>query len=247
MNTLSPEAIVILAGGTQLLGYLVINQVWLRLLLLLGTVFYMWYYMVVSETPLWEAFWLSALMGIANILGLIGLFMRRSRLAIPGEHRDIYPRFSELPPGDFRALMKTATRRIVTKREQLTKEGQPLWRLSYVISGDLRVHKAGEQFRLPPGVFVGEVAFMERKASAASTWLEPGGEVVQWDAEALRALADKNSRFRLALDAIIYRDLAAKVSQAVAPYGSKWRDMEAASSPASPFLPPTSSTDSSIR
>lgn len=224
MDLFTPELIVTLAGGAQILGYLVINQVALRLLLLLGTLFYIWYYVVVADTPLWEAIYLSVLMGIANLIGLAGLYLRRSRFSIPGTHRDIYPRFSDLPPGDFRALMKRATRRVVFNREQLTEQGQKTQTLTYVLSGTIEVDKDGDRFRLPADVFVGEVAYMRDKPSAASTWVRQGAEVLQWDVDRLRRQSARQTRFRLALEAVISRDLAAKVSMAVAPNDAAWRD-----------------------
>lgn len=234
MDLFTPEIIVMLAGGAHVLGYLIINQVALRLLLLLGTCFYLWYYAVAADAPLWEAIYLSALMGLANLTGLLGLYLRRSRLAIPGAHRDIYARFAGLPPGDFRTLMKRATRRVAFKREKVTTEGKPLQYLTYVISGGVEVDKSGDQFRMPSGIFVGEVAFMEDKTSAASTWVSAGSEILQWDVETLRRQMDRNARFRLALDSVIYKDLAAKVSAAVAPHGAGFRAQDADPSPFDP-------------
>lgn len=224
MNVVSPELIVALAGGAQILGYLVINQVALRLLLLVGTLFYIWYYAIVSDAPLWEAIYLSILMGVANLIGLGGLYLRRSRLSVPGAHRDIYPRFSDISPGDFRALMKHATRRVVFNREQLTKQGQKVATLTYVLSGTIEVDKDSDQFRMPADVFVGEVAFMRDRPSAASTWVRPGSEVLQWDVASLRRQSAGQSRFGLALQSVISRDLASKVSMAVAPNDGAWRD-----------------------
>jgi len=245
MNVVSPELIVALAGGAQILGYLVINQVALRLLLLLGTVLYVWYYLVVADTPLWEAIYLSVLMGVANLIGLGGLYLRRSRFSVPGAHRDIFPRFPDLSPGDFRALMKHGTRRAVYDREQLTQQGQKPQTLTYVLSGGLDVNKDGDNFRMPADVFVGEVAYMQDRPSAASIWVRPMSEILQWEVSTLRRQSARQSRFGLALQSVISRDLAAKVSMAVAPHDGAWRDGDQRSS--EPASATAASPSSSIR
>ena len=219
----TPEIIVLLAGGAFVLGYLIINQIGLRLMVMMGSALYIWYYFVAADTPLWEAIYLSAAMIAANVIGLGALLLRQSRLAIPAAHKDIYPRFSDLPPGDFRALMRSGTRRVLEAQEQVTAEGAPLTHLTYVISGGMRVEKAGDSFHMPAGLFVGEVAYLMNHPSAASTWVNEGSEVLQWDVAALRARAARNARFRLALEAMISKDLAAKVQVAVAPNTQQWR------------------------
>lgn len=173
---LTPSVIGYLAGGSLVLAYLIINQIALRIIVIIGTGFYIWYYFVAAPTPLWEAIYLSVAMGLANIFGLLLLFARKSRFAIPPQHADIYSSFSALPPGDFRDLMKLATRRFVVTREQISQEDGDLTHLTYVISGRMEVEKHGD-------------------------------------------------RFRLALEAMISKDLAAKVSIAVAPNSAAWRDL----------------------
>ena len=220
---LTPGQIGYIAGGLFALAYLIINQVMLRLIVLLGTGFYIWYYFVAAETPLWEAIQLSAVMGLANLIGLMSLLARRSKLAIPVAHRDIYDRFADLPPGDFRDLMKLADRRVLSDEERVSEEGGLPTHLTYVISGAMRVQKMGDEFQMPAGVFVGEVAYLNNTNSAASTWVKEGSEILQWDVSTLRQKAARKDRFRLALEAVLSKDLAAKVAFAVAPQSAQWR------------------------
>lgn len=189
----------------------------LRASLFLGSCLYMWYYFVAADTPLWDAIYMSSLMLVANVIGFIDLWLRRSVWIIPRAHRDLYARFDALPPGDFRDLVQLAHRERFSERQQVTTEGERLNRLYYVISGALEIEKQGERFRMPSGVFVGEVAFTIDMPSSASTWLSAGSEVLVWDVAALRRKAVRKARFRLALEAMVSRDLAHKVAYAVAP------------------------------
>lgn len=214
----SPQALVYVAGGLYAIGYLIINQVILRAFVLVGTAFYILYYATVEATPLWEAIWVSVVLGTANLIGMASLFLRNSELAIPAEHRDIYPRFSGLPPGDFRALMSVARRYTTVAEQMLTEEGKPVDKLVYIISGATEVSKRGERFRLPPGLFLGEVAYLTGQPSAATTVLEPGSEILEWSVDELNRQAKRANRFKLALESMISRDLAVKVAVAVAPH-----------------------------
>jgi len=214
---LDPNISIWLAGAAFVTGYLIINQIALRCMFLLGTSFFLLYYATATDTPLWGAIYTSSAMGAANLIGLTMLLARRSRWAVPRGHRDLYASFAHLPPGDFRALMRRGQRYVTTQAEVLGTENEPVTRLAYVVSGRAQVSKRGENFDIPPGVFVGEVAYLLGSPSAATTTLPPGSEVVTWDVEDLARISARSPRFKLALEAAITFDMAAKVALAVSP------------------------------
>lgn len=221
-SLLTPQALVYGAGACYVLGLVIVNQLVLRALILLGTLFYIAYYWTATDTPLWEAIYISALILLANIIGIFVLVARKSRLAIPAEHADIRPLFEVLPPGDFRALMKLAKRYTVDQPTQITTENMPGTKLFYVVKGTIWAEKGGHQFALPYGIFVGEVAYIIGQNSSATTQIEAGTEVLEWSFDALRRKSARNARFKLALDAAITHDLARKVALAVAPDRPQW-------------------------
>lgn len=215
MGLFSPENLVYLAGFFYVVGLAITNQIVLRLLVLTGTFVYIVYYAIIAENPLWPAIYVSILIGIANIGGLTSLVARRSRLAIPRQHADIYHTFPPLPPGDFRALMKLAHRHKLTQDTQVTEENNTGRKLYYVISGSTLVRKGDQAFVLPPHIFLGEIAFLIGTPSSASAWLEEGSEVLEWDFEALKHRCARTPRFKLALEAAISTDLANKVARSM--------------------------------
>lgn len=221
LEFIDPGYIVLLAGAAFTIGYLIVNQIWLRVSMLVGTSLYIWYYATVADTPLWEAVWTSTIMGCANIIGLTSLLARNSKHAIPRVHRDIYPLFKALPPGDFRRLIRLSTRRKVASAEIITQENVPANRLFYLISGSAKVTKKDEGFEMPAGVFVGEVPFVTGQNSVATTELHVGTEILEWSFDALKKRAAKSDRFGLALQAMIAEDLAHKVAAGVAPHDSE--------------------------
>jgi CRP-like cAMP-binding protein len=211
----TPAVLVYLAGIFYIVGLVITQQIVLRLLVLCGTGLYILYYSTVGLSPMWEAIHTSVLILLANIVGLSSLLARKSRLVIPRAYADVYPNFPPLPPGDFRALVKLAKRYKVTDERQVTAEDQPGDRLYFVISGTTRVRKGDTEFILPPLFFLGEIAFLVGQKSSASTWLQPGSEVLEWRFDDLQRRCRRNSRFRLALEAAISIDLAKKVARAV--------------------------------
>lgn len=214
----SADAIVFAAGVTYVLGCLIINQVGLRLMLALGTFFYIWYYFVAADAPLWGAIFVSCAIGVANFIGLTNLYLRKSRIHVPRAHRDIYDKhFKHMPPADFRSMIRQGTRKTLRENQIATREGQPVDTLYFVISGDVTIEKLGECFKAPSGMFVGEIAYLTGRASSATTYLDAGSEVITWKFKTLRRWADRKPRSKLAFEAMISHDLAMKVTVAVAP------------------------------
>jgi hypothetical protein len=211
------DFLVLVAAGMFVLGYLIINQIMLRTMLLIGTILYIWYYAVVDETPLWPAIWASSATGTANLIGLLSLFYRNSTWAIPNKYRDIYVHFNLLPPGDFRKLMSATSRVTRPAGYQLTAAGSRVNALYYVIDGKIEVEKFGRRFSIPDGVFVGEVAYLTGHHASASTYLASDSDVLEWEVAMLKKRAVRDPSFRLAMDAMISLDLAGKVARAGAP------------------------------
>ena len=219
---LTADALVYAAGTAFTIAYLIINQVYLRLFMLIGTGLYILYYWNVAEAPLWSAIYTSCTMGVANVIGLVTLLYRRSSWSVPSAHKDLYTHFAGLTPGDFGTLMRAGRREVLTEPKTLTQEAQVVDKLYYVVSGATEVTKRGEHFRLPPCIFVGEVAYLTRQVASATTILDKGAEVIVWDMVDLRTRSAASPRFKLALEAAVSRDLAIKVSFAVAPQQISW-------------------------
>ena len=219
MFSVAPDVVVLAAGLSFVVAYLIINQVWLRIVVLIGTGFYIWYYAIVDEAPLWTAIWTSVAMGAANIIGLCLLLYGKSRMSLPKAFQDVYEsedEFRTLSPGNFGLLMRDAKRKVLDQPLTITTEAKPIDHLYFVLKGGAKVEKLGKFFDLPHGVFIGEAAFLLDQPSAATITLDPGSEILKWRFADLKRRSVRNSQFRLVLDAVVSRDLARKVALAVA-------------------------------
>ncbi len=207
-----PDVLIVLAVGSFVTGYLVINQIALRLIFLVGTGLYIAYYMTAAETPLWAAVYGSLLTGSANVIGLASLLLRRTRWSIPRHAADLYQDFEHLPPGDFALLARAGTRRTATAEEVLTHEGAPVDKLVFLIRGAARMQKSGTAAPIPDRRFVGEVAYTLGRPASATVTVAPGADLMVWDRRRLDTLARRKPRLKLAFDAALSRDMAAKVA-----------------------------------
>lgn len=215
-----PDLLILAAATSYFIGYLIINQVMLRLFILAGTLCYIGYYWTVADTPLWMAIWASVAIGSANLFGLWLLLMSRSRLSIPKQYRALYdsqPHFRDLPPGDFRVLITAARHVTLAERTVLMRENAWNTKLYYLLDGTVEAEKLGHAFDMPAGIFMGEVAYLLEQPASATIAVKPGATVLEWDFAELRKRSLRKPRFKLALEAMISRDLSRKVSLAVAP------------------------------
>ncbi|MGR3500716.1 Crp/Fnr family transcriptional regulator [Pseudaestuariivita sp.] len=211
------EALVYLAGLSLVFGYIITNQLVLRLWIVVGTVLYIAYYATAAATPLWGAIYMSLAMGAANFVGIASLLWHRSRRAVPAAHADLYDQhFAHIPPGDFRALMARADRHVLRAPQVLTEIGRPVDQVTFVIAGQAEVEKEGERFMLPPGLFFGEVSYILGGPASATCTVPAGAEVVIWRRGVLDEMCRK-PRLKLAFEAAVAYDMARKVSVAVAP------------------------------
>lgn len=220
LGMIPPNWWIVLAAGAYTLGYLIINQMILRSLVMLGGLSYISYYLTAADAPLWGAIVSTLITLSANAIGMTALVTRNMKWRIPAAYRDIYPLFEPILPGDFRALMKQARRYHVEVETQVTTQGKVPDKLFFVISGNFKAAKKGLSFAMEDRTFVGEVAYLMDRPSAATTTFPPGVEVIEWDRATVARTSARNPRFKLALEAVMSRDLARKVALAVSPSSS---------------------------
>ncbi|AGI67303.1 hypothetical protein OAN307_c16300 [Octadecabacter antarcticus 307] len=213
----TPNVLIACAATAFACGYLLINQMQLRMMMFIGSTFYIAYYATAAADPLYGGIYSTMGMMTANFIGMTTLMLRRFQISLPAAHIDIYQMFTMLSPGDFRLVMKHADRITLDVDQIVTTEGDSVTSLYFILSGGVKVRKRGAQFVLPSGVFVGEVAYLLQRPSVATTTIAAGAEVLRWDVEDMRQKIARNPRFKLAIDAMLSYDLARKVGEAVAP------------------------------
>jgi CRP-like cAMP-binding protein len=196
-------------------GFLFKDQIFLRLLVLIGTVFYIAYYYFHPVEPLWGAIYASLMIIAANLIGLMRLIYSRLPFAIRPEHAPIRKVLQGLEPGEFRILMKQGALKRAEREITLTQENVPLSDLYFIIKGDPVGLKDGVPFKIQPGEFVGEVAFMLGDAASATVVLPEGGVYMRWDTPKLHRMINDRPQLARAFEVLIGRDMARKVAGSI--------------------------------
>jgi len=209
----SAESLVYCAVFFYVLGFLFRDELWLRGLLFIGTMFYIFYYYYAAESPLWEAMFTSGLLGLVNVSMILVVLLERSTVGMGSDAAVLYGFFQNLSPGQFRRIMKRGTLQTATRDEVLSKEGEPLTTFYFVFEGKSTIAKRGQTVEVPAGHFIGEVAFLKGGPATASVTVSKGTRYVAWKHEALRDLMQRSPNLSNGLIALLNMDMAGKVAR----------------------------------
>jgi len=208
-----------IGAALALLAFAVRDELKLRVLIILSTIVYISYYYLVPSPPLWDAIATSILMIGVNAFMLSRIALERTTLRLTQDEKALFDAFDTLSPGQFRRIAKLSRWHVCTDPDGtlLTREAEPSGSLFYIFDGIISVEKHGRRFRLPEGNFVGEVAYVLNRKTTTTTVAPPGLRYVEWDADALRDLGRKHPNLGNALNALLTRDLAKKLTASYRP------------------------------
>ncbi|MEL6751570.1 MAG: cyclic nucleotide-binding domain-containing protein [Pseudomonadota bacterium] len=215
MNTLFAQQsdwFVHAAAGLYVVAFLIRDQMWLRAIVLVGTIFYIGYYYLAPETPLWAAIWWSLALMVANLVSFLRLALDRTTFAMSDSERRVYTSLGRLRPGEFRKLSAIAQWRDLDAPLVLTKEGEANTQLHFIASGSCTLTKKGRTLHHAAPGFIGEVAYLLGRKASATARAEAGSKLVSWDQTALNKLLKRNPAIRVALHDILNLDMANKVA-----------------------------------
>lgn len=184
----------------------------MRLLILIGTIFYIIYYYFIADVPLWDAILASTVIAVANIWVICAIFIERTTFTMSPKMLDLYRSFPTFNPGQFRKIMKTAHWVTAEDDTQIAHEGVHLEYLYLVASGDMVLRRDGVVSQIGPGHFVGEISYLIGGPAMADVFAQEGTEYVCWDKSKLVKQANKSPALSNALDALLNRDVAGKLA-----------------------------------
>ena len=208
------ENLVYVAFALAFSGYLMRDELWLRLLMLFSSANYLVYYYYVADRPLWDAITTSSILALVNLAMIVVIIWERTTLTMPQRIAEIYASFKMLTPGQFRRLIKSGDVVTTSASRRLTTEGDPVDSLYFVVHGPVRVEKRGRVAEVDGGIFIGELAYLTGRPASATVEVPAGVTLVKWDIEPLRALSRRRRSLSVALMAQFNADLVNKVSNA---------------------------------
>lgn len=212
-SLLIKDNIVHVAALFYLAGFLFRNQLLLRGLIIAGDIVYILYFFFAPAEPLWGAIFWSSLFVAVN-LWMIGIILAEQRhFALTDRERRLFDVLQDLTPGQFRQLLKLARQGAAEAPMVVTREGEPLDRLYFVLSGEIGIEKAGRCVAMDAETFIGEIAFLLDRPATATVTLEQGCYYFVWNSEDLKRAMSAKPALGSALTAAMNRNLAMKVAR----------------------------------
>ena len=200
------------ASFVILMGFVVRDQLLLRGLVTFGTFFYILFYLVHPPEPLWVSIFWNLAFALINLVMMGIIVWERTTLRLDEGQRRLFAVLNLFNPGEFRRLMRIAEPFHSDADTPITTTGETPDHIWFVLDGQVRVSRDGETFDIGPRVFVGEIAFLMRRAATADTTLLAGASGVRWPYTALTRLLTRNPSMRIAFHGLLNQDMATKLS-----------------------------------
>ena len=136
-----------LASVLYIVGFWIRDQLLLRSIVLLGTIFYIVYYYHAAELPLWTAIVWSTALAVVNLYVTIEIALERTTFRMGRDEKHLYGAFASLTPGEFRKLIEPAIWHDTENQTLLTRENSINNSLFCVVDGHVWLQKASRDFR----------------------------------------------------------------------------------------------------
>ena len=209
---LSSDILVHIGSFLLLLAYLVRDQILLRAVIILGTIFYIVYY-ILMEAPLWSALLWNVSFVVINLIMIVVIYSDKTSFVMSEKEAKLYQVFYTLSPGEFKKLLKIADWFDGSSEEKITSEGEIPSRLYFIINGEALIARDDKKFIVGPNVFIGELAYLTKKPATATVKLTDKVVAISWKTTSLTKLLASNPQMKIAFDGLLNQDLAAKLAK----------------------------------
>jgi CRP-like cAMP-binding protein len=205
------ESLVVISLLFKGLGYLVRDELLLRVLVTLGIICDVFFY-ALQPVPILPPV-ISSLILIAINLGILMIvILERTTLAMTEREKRLFSAFDTLSPGQFRKLKRLGQFHTATERTVILQEGEVPTSLYYVEGASFELKKGEFVATVDSPAFAGEIAYLTGGGASATVTLMPGTDHVVWSVADLRKLSRRNRALGNALIARFSLDLAQKVT-----------------------------------
>jgi CRP/FNR family cyclic AMP-dependent transcriptional regulator len=224
MNIQPIDYLVHFSNVLMLVSYSVRDILWLRWFAVAAALTNMPYFLM-QHTILWPPILWAVVFTAINLYQISRIYLERRPVVLSGDEQRLYDLgFQSLRPREFVALTLVGEWKSGTAGEKVLTEGEPVSRLCIPIAGSAEVRKQGKSVgRLEPGHIIGTaLALTGAPSPVEATFTEPA-RYMSWPLPSLRTFMDKRPDLRVALQALVSRDLAGKVERLLPQSGSEGR------------------------
>jgi hypothetical protein len=195
-----------------LVSYSVRNILWLRWFAVAAAPTNIPYFLV-QGTVLWPPVLWALVFTAINLFQITRIYLERRPVVLSKDEQALYDLgFRSLRPREFVSLSLVGEWKNAQAGERIVTAGQPVSHLCIAITGSAEVHKQRERIgTLRPGHIIGTALALTGDPSPIDiTFIEPA-HYMRWPLPSLRRFMDKRPDLRVALQALVNRDLAGKL------------------------------------
>ena len=195
-------------------GFLVRDELMLRVLMIIGTFCDIAFYTLQSPS-IWGSVMTNTVLVVINASLIIIIVFERSSMFMSKTDRRVFEQFMTLSPGQFRWVNRRARWRIADRPTILLREGEATDALFFINAPRYTVQKQGVSYTAKGPAFVGEIMLLQGGVASATVIAPKGAIYAEWGAHKLRCAMRKNRSLGNALMARFGHDLADKVRYSV--------------------------------
>src|SRR6187200_229395 len=196
-------------------SYWMTNVFWLRVIAVIGLIFEILYFRMSSGDMHTGIGW-DAIFIVINLYQIFRLVFDEHRLRYMKElHLLSQGAFASLTREQLAQLVKVGSWRTFEPGTQVTREGEPVKDLVLICDGQMVVESQGQTItNLHGGSLVGELAFVSGNAASATVTVERMTRAFVLEMEMLRKVVRADDLLASAIDRVVGRDLAVKLTAA---------------------------------
>ena len=200
-----------------LVSYSVRDMLWLRWFAVAAAITNIPYFLLQSEVLWPPVLWATVFTGI-NLVQIARIYLERRPVVLSEDEQKLYDMgFHALRPREFVSLLLAGTWRNLPAGQKLLTEGVAVTSVCIPIRGTVQVHRQGQLVAtLRPGNIVGTALALSGDPSQVDATIAEPSRCMCWQLSDLRAFLDRRPDLRVAVLALINRDLARKVEGLVA-------------------------------
>jgi Popeye protein conserved region len=207
------QNLVHVAALFTLFCFLFRDQVKLRIFAAIGDLLLSAYYYVAFDQPLWNPMVWSLLNVVINTVMIILIVRDGREGGMSDDELSLFRNLDALSPGQFRKLAKQGTWHQNEDAVTLTRDGENLGTLYYVLSGTVTVLKGDRDLTVGPKLFIGELAYLRKMPATATVTLAKAAHYISWTHADLEKLFRSNEDLRNAMYVLLGRDVAEKMAK----------------------------------
>jgi hypothetical protein len=207
------QNLVHVAAVFTLLCFLFRDQIKLRVFAAVGDVLLSVYYFTAFAEPLWNPM-VWSLMNVVINVGMILLILRdKHEGTMSDDELSLFRNLDALTPGQFRKLVKKGAWHRAETETVLTRDGEQLTSLHYVLDGQVAVQKQRKTIHVGPKIFIGELGFLRNRPATATTSVPADALYISWNHDDLNRLFQKDEDLKTAMHLLMGRDVAEKMAK----------------------------------